>query len=125
MDRPVTEIVQDMLANLQEILRSEIRLAKEEIRTEGSKAARAGKALASGAALAFYAIGFLLLAAVYALEIALPAWLAALIVGVVVGIVAAALLAAGRGTLKRVNPAPPRTVETMKENVQWAREQMH
>ena|SRR5579862_1207952 len=124
MERSFSEILNDLVHNLQEIFRSEIRLAKEEVRQESSKALRAGAVLAGGAVLGFYGLGFLLLAAVYALTLALPAWLAALIVGVVVGIVAAAMIAGGRARMKRVNPVPPRTVETMRENVQWAREQM-
>jgi uncharacterized membrane protein YqjE len=123
MDRPISQVVQDIAGNIQEIFRSEIRLAKEEVRQEGSKAARAGVVLAGGAVLGLYALGFLLLSAVYALAIALPWWLAALIVGVVVGIAAAVLIVTGRDRLHRVNP-PQRTIETMKENVQWAREQM-
>lgn len=121
-DRPVARIFEDIVSNIQEIVRSEIRLGKTELKTEVAKAARGGGILAGGAALAFYAVGFVLLAAVYALELVLAGWLAALIVGLLAGIVATVLITAGRTRLRRVNP-PQKTIDTMRENIQWAREQ--
>src|SRR5581483_3966238 len=60
-DRPLSTIVQDIVGNVQGILRSEIRLAKTEIREEANKAARASTLFISGGVLGIYAVGLLLL----------------------------------------------------------------
>jgi uncharacterized membrane protein len=54
----------------------------------------------------------------------MEAWLAALIVGVGVLVVSMALIAAGRKRLKQVKVVPEKTIETVKENVQWAKSQI-
>ena len=123
-ERSFAELLQDIAANVQEIIRSEFRLAKAEVREEAVKARKSVSMLGAGVFIGLYALGFLLLAAVYALQLALPAWLAALIVGATVAVIAATLIAAGRSRLKQVHPVPEKTVHTVKENVQWARHQV-
>jgi hypothetical protein len=53
----------------------------------------------------------------------MPLWLAALIVTVLWGIVAAALAAKGRAELRSATPPVPQTIETVKEDIQWAKTQ--
>ena len=123
-ERSFAELLQDIAANVQEIIRSEFRLAKTEVREEVAKARTSVSMLGAGVFIGLYALGFLLLTAVYALQLALPAWLAALIVGTTVAVIAAALIAVGRRKLKQVHPLPDKTISTVKENVQWARHQV-
>jgi Putative Actinobacterial Holin-X, holin superfamily III len=122
-DRSVSDVLQDILGNLQDIVRSEVHLAKAEFKTEASHAARAAKPLIAGAVLSLYAGGLLLLALVYGLTLVLPPWMAALSVGVPVMLLAAILIGMGRARLRDVNPRPEKTIETMKENVQWLKDQ--
>ena len=122
-NRSSGEIVQDLVENVQEILRSEVRLAKAEITQEAKKAARGAAISAGGAILAIFALGLLLWTAVYALALALAVWAAALIVGVLVGIAAGIMLAAGRARMKQVHPKPETTIRSLKENVQWLKNQ--
>src|SRR6185295_1134426 len=93
--RPIAGILQEVLAQLTEIIRSEIRLASSEIRQDLTQAARAGLFLLVGAAFAAYAFGFLLLGSVYALAKLAPLWASALIVGGGVGLIATAFLLVG------------------------------
>ena len=122
--RTVGEVLQDIVANIQEIVRSEFRLAKAEISEETAKAARSGIPLGIGILLSLYALGFILLAAVHALSIVIDAWLASLIVGVAVLLISTALVSVGRKRLKQVKVVPEKTVDTVKENVQWAKNQI-
>jgi uncharacterized membrane protein len=122
-NRSSGEIIQDLLENVQEILRSEVRLAKAEITQEAKKAARSVAISAGGAILAIFALGLVLWAAVYALSLVLPMWAAALIIGVLVGIIAGAMIAAGRTRMKQVNPKPETTIRSVKENVEWVKNQ--
>jgi hypothetical protein len=66
-------------------------------------------------------LGFLLLAAVYGLSLVVAPWLAALIVGGVLAIAGGILVAKSRTALKQIDPVPTKTVQAVKENVQWAR----
>lgn len=118
--RPVSQVLQDIVGNIQEMIRGEFHLAKEEMKLEGSKAAKGGGVIAAGALLGLYSGGFLLLSIVYALSMILTPWQSALIVAVVTGLGGAILVSAGRRRLKEVHPAPQRTIENVKENLQWA-----
>jgi uncharacterized membrane protein len=122
-NRSSGEIIKDLVENAQEILRSEVRLAKVEITQEAKKAAQSAAIAAAGAVLAIFALGLLLWAAVYGLSLVLPMWAAALIIGVVVGIVAGAMITAGRAKMKQVNPTPETTIKSLKENAQWLKNQ--
>jgi MFS family permease len=122
--RSVPEVLQDIVGNIEEIIRSEFRLAKAEVREETSKAAPPLKMIVIGAGIGFYALGFLLFTLVMGLATMVATWLAALIVGAVLGLIALVLITTASKRLKQVNTVPERTIETMKENVQWAKNQI-
>ena len=122
-NRSMTEVVQDIVGNVQEIIRSEFRLAKAETREEVSKAVTSSVIVGAGILLAAYAVGFLLLTVMYALEIALPQWLSALIVAMGVMIIAMLAVSMGRKRMKQVH-VPKKTIGTVKESVQWAKHQI-
>jgi hypothetical protein len=116
-ERSLADVLQDIIANVQDIVRSELRLASVEIRQELVKAARAGKVAAAGGVLALFALAFLLLAAVYALSLVLPPWLAALTVAVVLAITGLILISAGTKRLKLVHLKPEKTVASIRETL--------
>jgi membrane protein len=122
--RSVSDVLQDIIGNLQQIVRDEFRLAKVEVEGKAHRAARPASILAAGAVLGLYGLGFLLLAAVYGLSLVIAPWLAALLVGAVLAIVAAILVSSGRTRLNKIDPVPEKTVQSMKENVQWTKEQI-
>jgi uncharacterized membrane protein YqjE len=119
--RSVPEVLQDIAGNLQDIIGSEFRLAKTELKEEAAKAARPAATFGAGVAFGFYGIGFLLLASVYGLSTVMAGWLAALLVGAILAIVAIALLSSSGKKLKRLNPAPDKTIQSLEENLQWAK----
>lgn len=121
--RSVPEVLQDIVGNIQEIIRSEFRLAKAEVKQEATKAAPPFKMIVIGAAIGFYALGFLLFTLMMGLATVLATWLAALIVGAGLGVIALVLITSAVKRLKNVN-VPERTIESMKENVQWAKNQI-
>jgi uncharacterized membrane protein YqjE len=122
-DRSFAEILQDVIGNVQEIVRSEVRLAKAEMKEEAAKAKSSAMLLGVGAASAAYAVLFLLLMTVYALTLVMPNWAAALVVGGALAIVAAVAITAGMKRFKEIHPTPERTLETIKENVEWVKQQ--
>ena len=118
-DRPFSQIVQDILAHLTEIVRSEVQLARTEVRADIAQVARAGVFVAIGAVFGLYALGFILLSVVHALETRLSPGLSALIVGIGVGVIAAIFLSVGRSKMKRADLKPDKTIRSLQENVTW------
>jgi uncharacterized membrane protein YqjE len=119
--RSIPEILQDVLTNIQDIVRAEVRLAKAELGEELNAARSGGLLIGIGAVAAIFSTLFLLLACVYALARVVPDWAAALIVAAAVGIAAAVTLSLGLKRLKTIRAAP-KTAASLKENVQWARQ---
>jgi uncharacterized membrane protein YqjE len=122
-DRSISSVLRDIVQNVQDMVRSELRLAKTEIGEELARAKPAGTLLGISALSGFFAAFFALLAAVFALSKIVPSWSAALIVAAAMGIGAAALAYVGRKRLRKVNTIPAHTVENLKENIQWAKQQ--
>jgi len=119
--RSIPEILHDVLANIQDIVRAEVRLAKAELGDEISRARSGGLLIGVGAVAAIFSALFLLLACVYALSRVMPNWAAALIVAAVVGVAAAAPLGLGLKRFKTIQ-ATPKTAASLQENVRWAKE---
>jgi uncharacterized membrane protein YqjE len=122
--RSVPEILEDIASNLTQIVQAEFLLAKSELKEGAEKVAGPGAKLGAGVALAFYGLGFLLLATVYALSLVMAGWLATLIVGGVLTVAAGILIGAGGTKLKRVNLTPDKTIRTLEEDVRWAKQQI-
>ena len=120
-NRPISAVLTDIVGNFQHIVRSEMRLAKTELTEELAKSRSAAIMLGVGALLLTFSVLFVLLAAVYALSLVVPGWMAALIVGAGVGLIAAVCVALGISRFKRVRAAP-KTAATVKENVEWAKQ---
>jgi uncharacterized membrane protein YqjE len=120
-DRPISAVVHDIVGNVQDIVRSEMRLAKTEISEELGHARRAAVLLGVAALLLTFSALFVLLAIVYALSVVMPGWAAALIVAVGVGVIAALCLSLGIKRFKEMRAAP-KTAASMKENVEWAKQ---
>ena len=122
-DRSITEVFQNIIGNVQEIVRSEVRLIKTEVKDDASRAKPPLISLALGGAAVLFATLFSLLAIVYALALVLPIWAAASIVGATLAFVASMTISAGLNQLKQVFPPLKKTVEITKENVEWAKQQ--
>lgn len=123
-ERSVLEVLQDILGNFQDIIRSEFRLATAEIKEEAGRVSKPAGTLGAAIVLAIYALGFMLLTTVYALATVMPSWLAALLVSVSVGVLAIVLASLGTKRLRQANPRLNKTRESWKENMQWAKTQI-
>ena len=121
-DRSLSVVLQNIVRNVQEIVRSEVRLAKTEMREEMVKAKSASLLLGIGVVFATFAILFLLLTIVYALALAVPNWAAALIVGIALAITASIILKTALRRFKQIHSTPEHTVVSIKENVAWAKQ---
>ena len=121
--RSIADVLQDIVTNVQTIIRSEVRLARTEITEEISKAGRAAGLMGGGAISALFTIWLLLLTILFALATVMPLWAASLILLVVMAIVTAVLITSGRKRLKTVHTTPEKTIASVKENVEWVKSQ--
>jgi hypothetical protein len=121
-ERPVGDLVKQLTAQTSTLVRQELDLAKAEMSEKARVAGKGAGLLGGAAAVGLLAAGALTACLILVLSEAMDAWLAALIVAVVFGAVAAALGLAGRNKVRAATPAvPQQTVETVKEDVEWAK----
>ena len=117
-DASIGELMGQLSTQTSRLIRDEIRLAQKEFQ-ESAKHAGIGAGLFSVAGLlAFFGVATFIAAAVAALSLVLEVWAAAAIVGVVLVIAAGIAALVGRSQANEATPAVPRTVETLKEDVQ-------
>jgi uncharacterized membrane protein YqjE len=120
-DRPIGELVKDLSAQTATLVRKEIDLARAELQEKGKLASR-GAAMLGGAVVAgLLALSALTAALIALLDKAMAIWAAALIVMALWAVVALVLAKAGQASLQRATPPAPQTVETVKEDFQWAK----
>ena len=123
-DSSMAQLISGIVGDAQDLVRKEIALARQEVREELDAAKSAGIKL--GVAGAVLAVGGLLVVLAVAQGIAdlldWPAWAGYALVGVVLAIAGGILFSAAQRQIKNINPVPERTLETMKENVEWIKD---
>jgi uncharacterized membrane protein YqjE len=122
-ERGIGELVKDLASQTSTLVRQEIQLAQAEVTQKGKLAGKGAGMLAGAAVAALLGLGALTALVIVALDGALALWLAALIVTVLWLAVAGALAIAGKKALESATPPVPQTVETVKEDIQWAKTQ--
>jgi hypothetical protein len=118
------ELFSELSQEASTLIRQEVQLAKAEVTRTATKAGKEVAFMAAGGFIAY--AGFLALIAAAILGVAefLPLWLSALLIGVIVAGVGYLLLQKGMNGLKEINPAPRRTIETLKEDKEWLKQQV-
>jgi hypothetical protein len=121
-DHSISELVKDLATETSTLVRQEIDLAKAEMTDRGKRAGKGVGMLAAGAVVALLAFGALTAGLIAALDLAMPTWLAAVIVTVAYGAISAVLVQIGRKQVQEAAPpVPEETIESVKEDVQWAK----
>jgi MFS family permease len=121
-DRPLGELVKQLADQTSTLVRQEIELAKAETTLKAKTAGKGAGLIGAGAVIGLLAAGALTAFLIMLLDGALANWLSALIVAVVFAAIAGALAMAGKSRIQRATPpVPEQTVETVKEDVEWAK----
>ena len=123
-ERSMGDLFKELAAETGTLVRQEVALAQAEISTKASRVGKNVGYLAVGGAVGFAAVLALLAGAVLGLSYFVPAWLAAVLVGVAVGIAAYALISSALTELRQTNFVPEETVESLKEDAQWLKNQV-
>jgi hypothetical protein len=122
-DASLGGLVGQLTTDLGALLRDEVQLAKVELKEDVTHAAKVGGLFGAAGFAGYLTVVLLSFAAAWGLAEAVPIGVAFLIVGIVWGVVGAVLFAAGRARMRDLDMKPEQTIETMQENVQWAKQQ--
>ncbi|MGW0842827.1 phage holin family protein [Streptomyces sp. NPDC002787] len=120
-DTSVGELLSAVTSDVQQLFRQEVELAKAEVKQEANKAGKAA-GMYGGAGFAGYMVALLVtLAAMFGLGNVMDLAWAALIVTALWSVIGLILYRRGRQRMRGVSPKPEQTLETLKEDAQWAR----
>jgi Putative Actinobacterial Holin-X, holin superfamily III len=116
------ELVKELSREVSQLVREEIALAKAEMTQKGKQAGIGAGMLSGAAVLALAAVGGSMAFLMLVLDLWMPGWVAALIVTIAYAAAAALLALRGKERISHATPpAPTQTIESVKEDVQWAK----
>ena len=123
-ERSLGELFGKLSNETSTLIRQEMELARAELVEKGREAGKGAGLFGGAGVVGLLSAGALTACIILLLDLAMASWLAALIVAVVLGAVAAVLALQGRDRVQRATPpVPEQTVETVKEDVEWAKTQ--
>lgn len=122
-EQSVGQLLRELSEETSTLVRQEVQLAKVELTEKAKQAGKGAGLLAAAAVMGLALLGALTAFLIAVIALVVPVWLSALVVTVLYGVVAGVLALAGKKALQQVSPKPEQTVDTLKEDVQWAKTQ--
>ena len=133
-ERSLGDLFSELASETSNLVKQEVALAQVEITQKATRVGTNVGYLAAGGAVGYTALLVILAAVVIGLtqlisrltdwQLITSAWIAAAIVGLIVGVVAYMLITSALAKLKNTDLAPRQTVETLKEDAQWLKDQV-
>ena len=123
-ERPLGELFSDLATETSNLVRNEVALAKVELTSKANKLGKNIGSLAIGGAVAYAGLLGVGAGVIMLLGRVIPNWLAAIIVGLVVAGIAWLMIGKAMTALRNVELKPEETVESLKEDAQWIKDQI-
>jgi len=123
-NKPLGDLFSDLAGEMSELVRKEVALAKVEVGQKAKYVGRNVGYLVVGGSVAYAAMLTIIAGIVMLLDKVMPNWGAALLVGVVVGVVGWLLISKARAALQATDMTPQQTVESLKEDAAWVKQQI-
>ena len=123
-EKSLGDLFTELASETSTLVRQEVALAQTEM---AHKATRVGKHvgyLVVGGAVAYAALLAIIAGIIIVLGMAIPLWASALLVGAVIGIVAFFMISSAAAELRKTDPMPRQTVETIKEDAKWLKKEL-
>lgn len=118
-DASLGQLTGDLSQQVSRLVRDEIRLAQVEMKDKGKRFGTGAGLMGAGGVIALFGVGCVVAAAVLALDLVWPTWLAAVVIGAVLLIVAAVVAAKGRSQMRRgTPPMPSEAMKSTKEDIE-------
>ena len=123
-NRPLGDLFSDLASDMSNLVRQEVNLAKLEVSQKAKYLGRNVGYLVVGGAVAYAGMLAIIAAVIMLLDRVMPAWGAALLVGAVVALIAWLMIGKAMSALQNADLTPRETVETLKEDAAWAKQQI-
>ena len=124
-DLPIGELLKRLSAETTTLLRKELELAKVELVEKGKSAGTGAGMFGAAGALGLGALGALTACFILVLSLVIAPWIAALAVAIVYAAIAYMMMQRGKQKFEEVaTPIPEETLETVKEDLAWAKTQI-
>jgi len=123
-ERSLGDLFSELTRETSTLVRKEIELAKTEMTDKATKVGKNVASLAIGGAVAYAGALALIAGVILLIGNAIPLWVSALIVGLVVAGIGYFLIQKGLTALKNLDMVPRQTIETLKEDKEWAKDQI-
>jgi uncharacterized membrane protein YqjE len=120
-EKSIGELVSQLSTETSTLIKQEMALARAELTEQGKRAGKGAGMLGGAGVAGLLTLGALTATLIALLDTAMATWLAALIVTVLWAAVAGVLALQGRNKIQEATPPAPQTVETVKEDVRWAK----
>jgi hypothetical protein len=120
----VGQLLSALASDTGALVRKEVQLAATEMTEKAKTAAQSAGFIVAGGALLHLACIAVVLAVMAGLYPTVPAWASAAVLGLVFVIGGAILVRSGLSTLESLGTRPSETVETLRDNAAWAKEQL-
>lgn len=122
--RSLGELFSELANQTSALVRQEVDLARTEMTQKAATLGKDAGIMGAGGVLALGGFLALVAALIIVLDIWLPLWLSAVIVGVLLTGIGLALIQQGLSAIRRVNLKPSETIATLRDDAQWAKEQV-
>ncbi|HEY6661125.1 MAG TPA: phage holin family protein [Pyrinomonadaceae bacterium] len=123
-NKPLGDLFSDLASEMSSLVRQEMALAKVEVTQKAKYVGRNVGYLVVGGAVAYAALLAVIAAIIMLLDKVMPNWGAALLVGVLVGGIGWLLIGKALSALQQADMTPRQTVETLKEDATWMKQQI-
>ena len=123
-ERSLGELFADLARDTATLVSQEVALARTEMTAKASAVGKDIAFLAVGGMIAYAGLLAIIAAIIALVAQFVPLWVSALIVGLVVAGIGYVLVQRGLTALKNQELAPRQTIESLKEDTQWAKEQI-
>lgn len=122
----IGELFKQLTSDMTLLMRQEFDLLRVEMTEKGKRVGEQvgqGAGMLSAAAICgLFALACLTATVILLLVQAMPPWVAVLIAAIVYGVIAGVMALAGKRKLTHLEPpVPTQTIETVKEDVEWAK----
>jgi hypothetical protein len=122
-ERSLGELFSDLSSGMGALVRDEVQLAKTEMTQKATQVGKDVGIIAAGGSLAYAGLLAVIAGIIALLATQIALWQAALIVGIIVLAIGGGIAYMGLNAVKKSNLAPKETIETIKEDLQWAKQQ--
>ncbi len=123
-ERSLGDLFSELAGETGTLIRQEVALAQVELTQKATKVGKNVGYLVVGGAVAYAAVLALLTALIIGLGTIIGYGFAALMVGIVVAVAAGIMIMSAINALKNVEITPRQSVESIKEDAQWLKDQV-